>query len=106
MYEACHSMNEGEILNEAHTEWPLYHGVLYGDALSSAKFSKRLSCSLKHLPLRLSFHFEYDTLKAIESGITKDPTLILEGELFLEGLLQAERITEAFELLLNKTKGV
>ncbi len=94
---ACHTMQEGEILNESHSEYPLYEGVLYGDRVSTAKFSKRLSCSIKHLPLRLKFHYEYDTLKAIENGVTKNPTLVLGGNIFLEGLVQAEDITKAFE---------
>ena len=98
---ACHTMQEGEILNESHPEYPLFVGALYGDRVSTAKFSKRLSCSIKHLPLRLKFHFEYDTLKAVENGVTKDPTLVLEGKIFLEGLVQAEDITKAFEKLLN-----
>jgi len=94
---ACHTMQEGEILNESHSEYPLYEGVLYGDRATTAKFSKRLSCSIKHLPLRLKFHYEYDTLKAIENGVTKNPTLVLGGNIFLEGLVQAEDITKAFE---------
>jgi len=98
---ACHEMDEGEILNESHQEYPLFEGILYGDRISTAKFSKRLSCSMKHLPIRLKFHFEYDTLKAVENGITKDPTLILDGKIFLEGLVQAEDITKAFEKYLS-----
>ncbi|MBA1432861.1 MAG: hypothetical protein FAF04_04555 [Epsilonproteobacteria bacterium] len=38
--------------------------------------------------------------KAIDKGITKDPTLVLDGAIFLEGLTQAEDITKAFEKLL------
>jgi len=101
MNEACHTMDEGEVLNAEHTEWKLYSGVLYGDRVSTAKFSKRLSCSVKHLPLRLSFHYEYDTLKAMEVGVTKDPSFALEGALFLEGLVQAEEITHTFNKLLE-----
>ena len=26
---ACHTMHEGEVLNESHPEYPLYKGVLY-----------------------------------------------------------------------------
>jgi len=99
---ACHEMNEGEILNESYTQYPLFEGILYGSKVSTAKFSKRLSCSIKHLPIRLKFHFEYDTLKAVENGITKDPTLVLNGKIFLEGLVQAEDITEAFEKLIKE----
>jgi len=102
LQEACHIMNEGEILNESNLEYPLYYGIIYGNKISSAKFSKRVSCSVKHMPLRLEFSFEYDTLKAIENGITKDPTLVLEGEIFLEGLVQAEEITKAFQRKLNE----
>ncbi len=97
---ACHTMKEGEILNESHPQYPLYEGILYGDKVSTEKFSKRLSCSIKHLPIRLRFHFEYNTLKAIEKGVTKDPTLVLNGKIFLEGLVQAEDITKAFEKLI------
>jgi len=100
MNEACHTMAHGEILNADKTEYPLFHAVLYGDKVSTAKFSKRLSCAIKHLPLRVKFTFEYDTLKAVEKGVMKDPTLVLDGEIFLEGLVQAETITEAFEKVL------
>jgi len=97
----CHEMHEGEILNESSAEYPLFEAILYGNKLSTAKFSKRLSCAIKHLPIRLKFHFEYDILKAVQNGIAKDPTLLLNGEIFLEGLVQAEDITKAFEKLIN-----
>ena len=97
-------MREGEVLNQIQEYDPLYHAVLYGERVSCAKFSKRLSCAIKHLPLRLHFSFKYDTLKAVEKGITKDPTLMLNGEIFLEGLVQAELITEAFEKLFESKK--
>jgi len=104
MNEACHTMGHGEILNTDKHQYPLFHAVLYGDKVSTAKFSKRLSCAIKHLPLRVKFTYEYDTLKAVEKGIAKDPTLVLDGEIFLEGLVQAEMITEAFEALIEKRK--
>ena len=100
--EACHTMNEGEVLNAAKTEYPLFSAVLYGDRVSTAKFSKRLSCAIKHLPLRVAFHYEHDTQKALEAGVRKDPTLVLDGKVFLEGLVAAEAITEAFEVLLEQ----
>ena len=100
--EACHTMDEGEVLNAAKTEYPLFSAVLYGDRVSTAKFSKRLSCAIKHLPLRVAFHYEYDTQKALDAGVRKDPTLVLDGEIFLEGLVAAEAITEAFEALLEQ----
>jgi len=98
----CHTMDEGEVLNESYLQYPLFWGILYGDKVSTAKFSKRLSCSIKHLPIRLKFHFEYDTRKAVQNGIIKDPTLVFDGKIFLEGLVQAKVITEAFESLLSK----
>ena len=97
MNEACHTMHHGEVLNADKTEYPIFHAVLYGDKVSTAKFSKRLSCAIKHLPLRVEFRYEYDTLKAVEKGVTKDPTLVLDGEIFLEGLVQAESIAKAFK---------
>jgi len=101
--DVCRVMNEGEILNESHTEYPLYEGKLYGDKITTAKFSKRLSCAIKHLPIRIKFTYEYDTIKAIENGIGKNPTFVLNGKIFLEGLVQAEEITKKFEELLKKS---
>ena len=98
--EVCHSMKKGEILNAHHSEYPLFHATLYGDKISTAKLSKRLSCSIKHLPLRLYFDFEYDTIRAIEAGVSHDPTLVLDGEIFLEGLVNAEEITQKFKMIL------
>ena len=91
-------MNEGEILNASSKEYPLYEAVLYGSRMSTAKFSKRLSCAIKHLPLRLRFHFEYDIQKAVDKGVMKDPTLMLDDKIFLEGLVQAEEITQIFKI--------
>jgi len=102
MNEACHTMDHGEVLNADKTEYPLFRAVLYGEKISTAKFSKRLSCAIKHLPLRVEFTYEHDILKAVEKGVTKDPTLVLDGEIFLEGLVQAEDITEAFEKRLKE----
>ena len=93
----CHEMKEGEILNRDKYHYPLYKATLYGDKIACAKFSKRLSCAIKQLPLRVQFSFEDNTQKAIEAGVRKSPTLVLEGNVFLEGLLQAEEITEAFQ---------
>ena len=95
--EACHTMEDGEVLNSQKTQYPLFHAVLYGDRVLTAKFSKRLSCAIKHLPLRVEFRYEHSTQKAIAMGVQKDPTLLLDGKIFLEGLVQAEEITEVFE---------
>lgn len=102
MNDACHTMKEGEILNEKEVHYPLLKALLYGDKISTAKLSKRVSCAIKHLPLRLSFTYEYDTLKAIENGITKDPTLCIDGLIFVEGLIQTEEIVAAFERYLKE----
>ena len=32
------------------------------------------------------------------AGVSKDPTLIVDNQLFLEGLIQAEEITEGFKV--------
>ena len=101
MQEACHEMRAGEILNSSSVEYPLYKAVLFGDKINCAKLSKRLSCAIKHLPIRVEFSFEYDTQKAVDRGITKDPTLTLNGNIFIEGLIQAEEITVIFEELIK-----
>jgi len=100
----CREMQAGEILNPHKTQTPLLHALLYGDKVATAKLSKRLSCAIKHLPVRVQFEYQYSTQKAIEAGIKKDPTLVLDGAIFLEGLPQAEFITEAFEKLLKNTR--
>jgi len=104
MSNVCHEMHEGEILNMEKVHTTLYKATLYGDRFECAKFSKRLSCAIKHLPLQVEFSFEYDTQKAIELGVVKSPTLLLNNHIFLEGLIQAELITEAFEKLLKEEK--
>lgn len=89
-------MKNGEILNKEKEEFPLYNATLYGDKVLTAKFSKRLSCAIKHLPLRVAFTYENSVEEAVQMGIAKDPTLVLNGEIFLEGLVQAEEITQKF----------
>lgn len=102
MSEACHEMVTGEVLNAAHSEYPLYEAVLYGDRVLTAKFSKWLSCAIKYLPLRLAFSYEYDVAKAMEQGVQKGPTPLVDGTIFLEGQVQAETITETFENMLEQ----
>ena len=101
MSDICHEMNEGEILNNDNVDYPLYKAILYGNRVDCAKLSKRLSCAIKHLHLRVQFSFEYDTQKAIDAGVRKSPTLVLDGVIFLEGLVQAEDIMQAFEKTLE-----
>ena len=97
MSQTCHIISNGEILNSDKIDCPLYHALLYGDKILCAKFSKRLSCAIRHLPLRVEFGYEYDTQKAIEKGISKDPTLVLDGSIFIEGLVEAEEMMEKFK---------
>ncbi len=99
-YDACHVMAPGETLHAQHEEYPLFHALIYGDPTRCAKLSKRLACALRSLPLRLEFHYEHDTLAALEAGIGADPTLVLDGAIFLEGLPSAEEIAERFGQLL------
>jgi hypothetical protein len=101
MYDACYPLEEGEILNESHSEWPLFVLNIYGSKLESLKISKRIMCTLKHLPLRLQIFYNHDTLKAIEEGCGKDPCIKMNGKIVFEGLIQAEEIREIFEKLLK-----
>jgi hypothetical protein len=101
MYDACYPLEEGEILNESHPEWPLFILNIYGSKLESLKISKRIMCTLKHLPLRLQVFYNHDTLKAIEVGCGKDPCIKMNGKIVFEGLIQAEEIREIFEKLLK-----
>jgi hypothetical protein len=99
--EACHEMENGEVLNIHKENAPFFKAVLYGDKNLTAKLSKRVSCAIKQLPVRVEFTYNYDAEDAIKAGVAKDPTLILDGEIFIEGLMQAEDITKKFEELLR-----
>lgn len=103
--QTCQQMNQGEVLNASHKEYPLHKVIIYGDKISCAKLSKRLSCAIKHLPIRVHFSYEHDAKKALNPSVTKDPTIVVDSKIFLEGLVQTEEITNAFEkLLTNKQK--
>ncbi|GAX87872.1 conserved hypothetical protein [Lebetimonas natsushimae] len=102
MYDACHPLKEGEILNGSHPEWPLFVLYIYGSKLECLKISKRIMCTLKHLPLRIKVFYNHDTLKAIDEGCGKDPCIKMNGKILFEGLIQAEEIKEIFEKLLKE----
>jgi len=102
MYEACHSLDEGEIVNESHDEWPLFTLLVCGSKVENMKISKRLMCTLKHLPVRLQVFYNTNAEKCIEMGGGGDPSVFLDDKLLFEGLIQAEEIKDIFEKLLAK----
>ena len=104
MYDYCYALREGEILNESHPEWPLFVLTICGSKIESLKISKRIMCTLKHLPLRLQVFYEHNTIKCLELGGGNDPSVFLDRKLLFEGLIQAEEIKEIFEKLLKGAK--
>ncbi len=48
-YDFCYALNEGEILNESHHEWPLFVLTICGSKVETLKISKRVMCTLKHM---------------------------------------------------------
>ncbi len=100
--ETCAELGYGKVLNGSHPKWPLFEGIIYGDATLSLKLAKRLVCGIKHLPLRLSLKTITDTQAAVEAGVTHDPTLFINGKPFIEGLVAAETLTAVFEHILKK----
>ena len=102
MSEACNIMVDREILNRDKKDFKLYQAILYGDKLLTAKLSKRVSCAIKNLPLRVQFAYEYSTINAVKAGVKNDPSLVLDDTLFIEGLIQTEEIVMLFEELLKK----
>ncbi len=104
MYDYCYALDEGEILNEGHPEWPLFVLTICGSKIETLKMSKRIMCTLKHLPLRLQVFYENNAEKCIEMGGGGDPSVFLDGKLLFEGLIQAEEIKEIFEKLLKGVK--
>jgi len=101
MYDYCYALNEGEILNEGHNEWPLFSLLICGSKIETLKISKRIMCTLKHMPLRLQVFYEHDTLKCLNLGGGSDPSVFLDNKLLFEGLIQAEDIKTIFEKLLK-----
>jgi len=101
VYDYCYSLNEGEILNEDHNDWPLFSLLICGSKMESLKISKRLMCTLKHLPLRLQVFYEHNTQKCVEKGAGGDPSVFLNEKLLFEGLIQAEDIKTIFEKILK-----
>jgi len=101
MYDYCYALNEGEILNEGHNEWPLFKLLICGSKIETLKISKRIMCTLKHMPLRLQVFYSHDTLKCLNLGGGSDPSVFLDNELLFEGLIQAEDIKTIFEKLLK-----
>lgn len=99
---SCSSLDKNTILNSSHLEWPLFEGIIYGDATLCAKLSKRLVCGVKLLPLRLSLKTITNTQAAVEMGVSFDPTLFVNGKLLIEGLVTAEEITTMFEHIIKK----
>jgi len=99
--QVCRVMEDGEILNPHLDNLALNEAIIYGDKVLSQKLSKRLSCAIKHLPIRLKFSYNYSIEDAIDIGISKDPTMVLNSQIFIEGLISTEEITEKFERFLN-----
>jgi len=97
--DSCAPLAEGEILNGAHSEWPLFEVTIHGSARERLKLSKRLLCAVKHLPLRLHIRYEKSTEKSVEYGVAKDPTLEMGGRFLAEGLVSAEELEARFQAL-------
>ncbi len=100
----CYALAQGEVLHADHPEWPLFRVTIHGSDIERIKLSKRLSCAVKHLPLRLQVYYEKDAMQSIQEGVTKDPTLTLNDKILLEGLVSAEEITKTFENLLKEAQ--
>ena len=104
MHDYCYALREAEILNEDHNEWPLFKLLICGSKIECLKISKRIMCTLKHLPLRLQVFYEHNTLTCLELGGGADPSVFLNNKLLFEGLIQAEDIKTIFEKLLKGDK--
>lgn len=57
-FESCYTLNEGEVLHEKNSEYPLFEVTIYGSKIEGIKISKRLTCSVKHLPVRVKIHYQ------------------------------------------------
>ena len=87
-------------------DYPLYRVVFFGDRVGTDKLARRFSCATKIFPIRVEFIFEHDPLKALDKGVSKDPTVIFDKKLIIEGLIQAEEITKQVESYLCGLNGL
>lgn len=94
-------MTTGQLLHADHPEWPLFHATIHGGERERIKLSKRLTCGLRHLPLRLAITYETDPERSMAAGVGADPTLMVDGEIVAEGLMATEQFTARFEALLR-----
>ncbi|MBD3791479.1 MAG: hypothetical protein IE918_04905 [Campylobacterales bacterium] len=80
----------------------MIEAVIYGDPTLCTKLAKRLVCGVRDLPLRLRLNTVTDTQAAIEAGATHDPSLFINGKLFIGGLVASETMTQAMQQYLLK----
>ncbi|MFA5454272.1 MAG: thioredoxin family protein [Sulfurimonas sp.] len=102
--DSCSLPKDGAIINEKHFKYPLYEFIIYGNKVLCQKLSKRINCAAKKAPIRLKISYIYDTQKAIDAGISVDPTALLDGKIFIEGLKDTQEVEELL-LLINKESG-
>jgi hypothetical protein len=97
---SCSLVKNGDVLNKEKLSSPLFVCVIYADKIALVKLSKRISCAIKTLPLRVKLILESDIEKAIGAGATKECALEVDGKIVFDGEFMAEDIEEIFKGLL------
>jgi len=71
---------------------PIVKGTLYGTKHEVAKLKKRILCASRSLGISWQFTEETDLLKAADAGATNLPSLVVNDNLLIQGLLTTEQL--------------
>lgn len=79
-------------INTLANDTPVVKATLYGSKNDVAKLKKRILCASRNLGFAWKFTLETDLLKAVDVGITQLPSLGINGQILVQGLLPTEQI--------------
>ncbi len=65
---------------------------IIGYGVEAEKLKRRLTCALGGLGWQAQIRVHADTERAIALGATRDPVLLVDGALFVQGLLRTEEL--------------
>lgn len=91
------TMSESCISHSIPEDAPVIKGVVYGSRDEAEKLKKRINCASGRLGVRWQLQIEPDLFKATDVGVTRLPSLMINGQLVIEGLLQTEEIEALLE---------
>lgn len=76
---------------------PVVHAVIYGNREEAAKLQKRVACASRRFHISWQFKTQTDPFEAIDFGIIRQPSLVIDGRVVVEGLSATEEIENVLE---------